>query len=769
MVRKAYESPKPRRQVGGSGRYGRPARPGRSRYDGYGWDERQVPRQGGWLSARRPTAEEIARAQVLARAGGVQGGQVWTGTGWVPAAQVVPGAVPAPTLPTFVTGNTAAPVTGPVVPVAAVRRPGDSVERTARWAWANRWPLTPVLGACAVWAGSAHAPLATTGLLTLGAAGLWVITRSGATFKGRMVLSERERRTAAIWASVAASIAPLAALGLPIPVVGGLLAAGTGWPAWSWIDSRRIRDKKQPVTEAPEVLSQKARDLIGAWPLTIGESGPDALLGSHIVADTMREPAQGTFAFEVELRGDVHNKDADGAGIQRALERAMRMPVDTVELKIKRDDSARVLITLSPDRALDGVSAPWPGPVLNAGVEGLMPLAVTEARDMIYIALWNKDGVEHLLLVGTSGAGKSTTSIVLLLPGVAAGHEVVIYIDGKKGQSASRVAGACDTVVTDPKDFAAAILAAHSVMSARFARRAMLGQDQWHTLDESEPVVTLFIEEAKKVLGHLPAKAQVLVNDIAQQGRSVGVRLAQVVHDPRGADTIGGKVTRDLMAGNGTVVALRPGGSVAGRLSLDSTSEDIDLTALPASPGWCAIVRKGTVLTRKARILWAQDDDIDAALAAITPRTLTGDDLAAAGGWYATAMRGPELARRIRANQAAHAAGHPLPYPAATTTAKGSAPAPAWGTPEPAGDTTPGENTSEGPRLNTTAAAAQADAETNRRAVLDALGDGPMTRAQIVETTELSRATVGRALTYWATMSAVIKTDDGTWALAGDE
>jgi hypothetical protein len=202
---------------------------------------------------------------------------------------------------------------------------------------------------------------------------------------------------------------------------------------------------------------------------------------------------------------------------------------------------------------------------------------------------------------------------------------------------------------------------------------------------------------------------------------------------------------------------------------LDSTSEDIDLTALPMSPGWCAIVRKGTVLTRKARILWAQDDDIDAALAAITPRTLTGDDLAAAGGWYATAMRGPELARRIRANQAAHAAGHPLPYPAATTTAKGSAPAPAWGTPEPAGDTTPGENTSEGPRLNTTAAAAQADAETNRRAVLDALGDGPMTRAQIVETTELSRATVGRALTYWATMSAVIKTDDGTWALAGDE
>ncbi len=497
------------------------------------------------------------------------------------------------------------------------------------WAWARRWQLAPVAAGLGVLGAAASAPVWAGLGLGAGAGGMWWAARTGIQPRGRWWLSTRERLVAAVWLATAG----VWSLWSAIPVLPGsgspwLLAAGLAGPSWTWATSRRIR----PVEPEPSVLSPGAQLVVDRWTEAVALRGPVALQGSIVLPDTMTEPAEGAFAFTVQLAENVHGQDAAAEAARRAVEAQLRLPVGTAALAPDRDDATRLRVTLTPSRHLENASVPWPGPEMTP--DGLVPIAATPDGGEIAVRYHSETGVRHGMFSGTSDAGKSTLLCAWILAGPSRGVSSVWFIDGKRGTSAPQVRGAVDWYAPKPAQWPVVIQTLYNVFCARAERRGDAGLDTFRVGHEDEPVIELWIDEASSVSKVLPQRMHAWVLEMLREGRALGIRIVQGAQDVMATEIIGGRMARDLLAGNGTVIALRPGGSQAKRLTLDSTNTDVDLTGLPPEPGFCAIVEKGTVLAKVARIRHATRTQVEDAVRSITPRPLEGADLAAAGPAY---------------------------------------------------------------------------------------------------------------------------------------
>ncbi|TCC33849.1 hypothetical protein E0H75_42070, partial [Kribbella capetownensis] len=549
------------------------------------------------------------------------------------------------------------PDTGQVVPgqvVDQAPRRGDeaaaAIRAVRRAAWQHRWELTPAVATAVTMGAAAGVPGPATISMSIAAALALLAAHKGPdTIGGRTWLSRLERLIATRWLAGAAGwstgvwVAGSAGMhwtGLSTGFAAAALGAATGPQTLAWIRSRQIREPKDELVE----LSDEAKALLTAWPHTVGgPSGPKQLQGSRIVVATLREPVAGTIAFALDLADEVHAEDAVSSELRKHLERALHMGIGTVDLNANREDSGQIQVTLTPTRHLEKVAAVWNGPVLTE--TGGIPIADTADQREIGVALYNESGVEHAMIVGTSNTGKSFTLVHLVLPGVVEGLEVVFYVDGGQGTSAAHLAGACDWWAVEGKqEWEQAIAAAHSVMRSRKSRRATAKVSKWRGRAETDPVLTLVIDEATTAKGELSEKSQAQVMEILREGRKLGVRVIQITQDPMGDDLIGGRKARGLMAGNGTMIGHRPGEGTAAMLTGSSTAESIDLRRLPPEPGWCGIIRRGQVLAKAARVKYATEEKVERVLALVKLRTLTGDDLAAAGTSYGSRVRGSNAA-----------------------------------------------------------------------------------------------------------------------------
>jgi len=532
----------------------------------------------------------------------------------------------------------------------------------ARWLWRHRWQLTPVATYGATLAGAAAAAPTTTVLLAGTAAGAHgLATRGPNTIGGRAWLSRRERTIASHWSAGGAAWAAAVEFGLwGIDPAGTLaLSVLTGKQAMDWV---RSRSSTAAVKNVSGDLSGTAADLVAAWPHTIGVHGPGPLRGSHIVAATITEPAPGALTFAVELREDVHGQDAVDDVVRRRIERALSMGIGTVELTTDRNSAALVQVTLTPTRHLEAAPAAWEGPVLND--DGTIPLADERKGTGVDVALFNEAGVEHTAVFGTTGGGKSNTIVGMVLPGVVAGVETLWYIDGGQGTSAGHLTSAADWLGLTAPEWETMIDATHTVMRARKDRRAARGLSAWRGRDEPDPVLTLCIDEATTVVQQISKRHAAMVSEILREGRKLGVRIIQCTQDPEGTGLIGGRQARGLMAGGGSLIAHRMGDGTANVLAAGSTAESVDLRNLPPEPGWVAIIRRGRVLTRAARVRYATPDAVSEVLADVAPRPLAAADLDAAGDAYSSRVTGPAMAARMRGDEPdveAHAAAQPPP------------------------------------------------------------------------------------------------------------
>jgi hypothetical protein len=143
--------------------------------------------------------------------------------------------------------------------------------------------------------------------------------------------------------------------------------------------------------------------------ITVG-SGPAALRGSWPVEGSLIEPAEGALCLTVQLAHGVHAAAAASAMTRRSVEALLRMPVDTVSIEAVRDNSTQVQIMFTPSRHLERTGGvDWQGPVLLDN--GLMPLAERLDGSTVEIPLFDTDGIRHGFISGTSGSGKSVSSV----------------------------------------------------------------------------------------------------------------------------------------------------------------------------------------------------------------------------------------------------------------------------------------------------------------------------------------------------------------------
>jgi hypothetical protein len=502
-----------------------------------------------------------------------------------------------------------------------------------RAAWQYRWRLAPLyLASCAgIGVGTGNGLVMAGGLGAAAVAGEISSRTEVKAPDGRMLLSTRERRLAAIGLAGTGAWTLLASLtGLPVLLDVGLLGGVLAWPTQQWLASRR---PEPPAPPEPSPFSEMTQEVLQRWvgDISIG-TGPKALRGSYPILESIGEPAEGALTMLVQLAPNVHAQKAVTAEARQQVERRATengLPRNTVRLEEVDEDSGklRVIITASRHLDVEGGLA-WPGPQLYEN--GDVPIAVTGDGSIICIPLFAEDGIRHGMITGTTRVGKTVTSVSVLIPGVAAGYEVVLYLDGKRGTSAPYLLPLVGRYARRDEQWPILIEIAYRIMLGRQDRRGSAGLSKFHTPTEEDPIITVFIDEpgAVKKSRFFLAKHERMVGEILEQGGALGVRLIQCGQSPAGEDLIGGVQARGLMS-SGWSINHRSGGKGATRLALDSTTVNIALNELPK--GGAAITVAGRMAGFPAQVRNASEERVLEELPRIRVRELAGKDLIAAG------------------------------------------------------------------------------------------------------------------------------------------
>jgi len=234
----------------------------------------------------------------------------------------------------------------------------------------------------------------------------------------------------------------------------------------------------------------------------------------------------------------------------------------------------------------------------------------------VWVRLADDDGVLHRLISGTSGAGKSRAVRPLVLPWAVSGHGVVIFCDGGSGASCPDLEDASKVYAIAPDEWRRAIRGAYAIFELRKARRGRAKMTRFTAGSDVDLAVILVLDEAGFINRAISAREEEMVLDMLQQGRKFGICVIQSVQDAMGDEVIGGRKGKDLCGAAGGVVALRAGGSQASRITLDSLSVSLDLTALPDTPGAAWITERAQVLSGHPARIVDCDEDTSAGYAA---------------------------------------------------------------------------------------------------------------------------------------------------------
>lgn len=503
----------------------------------------------------------------------------------------------------------------------------------ARAAWQYRWRLAPLyLASCAgIGVGTGHGLVMAGGLTAAAVVGEVSAHTGTKAPDGRMLLSPRERRLAAIGLAGTAAWAGIATFtGLPVLLDLGLLGGVLLWPTHLWWASRR---PQPPAPPEPSPFSAMTQEVLQRWAgdISIGD-GPRALRGSYPIEESIGEPADGALTMLVQLAPNVHAQSAVTAAARQQVERRATengLPRNTVRLEEVNEDSGKLRVVITASRHLDVEGGlDWPGPELLEN--GQVPIAVLGDGSIIAIPLFCADGIRHGMITGTTSVGKSVTSVSVMTPGVKHGVEIILLLDGKRGTSTPYLRPLVGKYARRDEQWPILIEIAYRIMVARQDRRGAAGLYEFTTLSEPDPIITVFIDEPGAVgkSRFFGAKHVRMVLEILEHGRALGVRLIQCGQSPAGEDLIGGVQARGLMS-SGWSINHRSGGKGATRLALDSTNANIALNELP--PGGAAITAGGKLLGFPAQVRNATKARVLEELEAITVRQLAGADLEAAG------------------------------------------------------------------------------------------------------------------------------------------
>jgi hypothetical protein len=482
--------------------------------------------------------------------------------------------------------------------------------------WERRHELAPVTATVATLAAGSAFPVATATGLAAVAACQGAIAATG---RGRK--SQDERAITAGWAVSAAGWA-----GAHLFVPGGTwwqwglsLVAVTGvQSAMYW--------RSPPAQASQEIveISIYERALAAVLAELSMDGGP--LRGARLASLTM--PANQVVVADVALGYGFHSDDVVTTALARAIESRAQIPFKG-GIEVTAIDPSTIRVTASWTQALDSDSVSY-DPRRNPG-RGKSWMGVDDARNDIVVNNYTtgevdgKTRVHHGWLNGRTGAGKSSASVALVLPGLRVGEEIVLGADGK-GDSLDKIKKYIARLARrnlgkgQPGDrFEQVITLAWGIMMARKARPG-----GWTGPSPTDPVITLMLPEATSVKESIDLTTQNMVYEIGRMGESLGVRSIQDLQIPKVDDLIGEGGWR----GNTRwVFGFCSADATYSSIASQSTNEEVSLLGLPV--GRAAVIVEGQVRARKAKMVWISDEDVEQAMRGVEPAQLHPADMAA--------------------------------------------------------------------------------------------------------------------------------------------
>jgi len=483
--------------------------------------------------------------------------------------------------------------------------------------WERRHELAPVTATLATLvAGSAVPGITAAGLATVAA------YQGAVAATGRGRKSQDERAITAGWAFSAAGWA-----GAHLIVPGGSfwqwalsLTAVTGvQSAMYWRSPTTTHDVPPPVEHS--IYERALAAVLGELSM---DGGP--LRGARL-AD-LRMPAPQVVVADVALGYGQHANTVATKALAEAIESRAQIPF-MGGIEVTAIDPSTIRVTASWTQALDSDSVSY-DPRRNPG-RGKSWMGIDDARNDIVLnnyTVGEVDGkvrVHHGWLVGRTGAGKSSASVALVLPGLRAGEEIVFGADGK-GDSLDKIKKYVRRYARrnlgqgQPGDrFEQVITLAWGIMMARKARPG-----GWTGPSPTDPMITLMLPEATSVKGSIDPITQEMVAEIGRMGESLGVRTIQDLQIPKVDDLIGEGGWR----GNTRwVFGFCSADATYSSIASQSTNDEVSLLGLPV--GRAAVIVEGQVIARKAKMVWISEQDIEEAMRGVEPAQLHPADMAA--------------------------------------------------------------------------------------------------------------------------------------------
>jgi hypothetical protein len=207
------------------------------------------------------------------------------------------------------------------------------------------------------------------------------------------------------------------------------------------------------------------------------------------------------------------------------------LPPNSVRAVPDPDDASKARMIMVTEDVLRR-QLPWPGPSHPGGTmaDPIQPGLYEDGQpEQMWLAgNWHpqrpKDvqprNATHLLIMGTSGAGKTMWALIIAVEILTRRHVALIWVDVVKGlQSARPIVEGVDALITDPRNAKSLLAGLKRAVAYRAQWLGEKGYREWWP-GCGKPYVVVWIEEAPSVVADSS-----VITELSERMRSVGMSL----------------------------------------------------------------------------------------------------------------------------------------------------------------------------------------------------------------------------------------------------
>ncbi|MEV5205157.1 FtsK/SpoIIIE domain-containing protein [Streptomyces sp. NPDC053720] len=393
-----------------------------------------------------------------------------------------------------------------IVPAAAKGIASHLIGKIAPYAspWVAAATLPPLAGFAtnSMWGDSAmSAGLASAGLAISGAA-LSTVTWKATPSTSKTGQYRRAQATASVaagmgWLTLATAAGPFGHPTLDLWLMGGGLFAA------AWNLRQLLGQGDGAVTE------ESSGGALGKLQAAIG--------WEKVAVKDAKGTGKGAVRAEIEVTpgGTIEAVQSTTARVAAAL----RVPPSGVVVTPDPEDGARGVVSLRvADLLKDGVAFMLPA-AFGMMPTHPIPLGMYADGELWWIDPFSAAILQHVLVMGVTGAGKSELLRTLLAHLATRAKMTIFLIDLAKGrQTVGHVADGIDWLIQDAKEAKRLLRSLPAAIKARGDVLASEGLDQW-TPKSSLNAMLVWVEEAADVADFEE------LEEIARKARSVGIWL----------------------------------------------------------------------------------------------------------------------------------------------------------------------------------------------------------------------------------------------------